>query len=97
MKVSYNWLSCLTELPGLEELADILINLGFEVASVERVDNDTIIDLEIPVSRHDALSIIGLARDISAFTKRPLIPLEIPVLEENLAFIPEITIEEPLL
>ncbi|MEW6102694.1 MAG: phenylalanine--tRNA ligase subunit beta [bacterium] len=97
MKVSYNWLSCFTDVPGLEELADILINLGFEVASVEGVKDDTIIDLEIPVSRHDALSIIGLARDISAFTKRPLIPLEIPVLEENLALIPEITIEEPLL
>lgn len=96
MKVSYNWLSCFTKLPPIKELLDTLITIGFEVSSVQRVNNDTIIDLEVLVSRHDALCIIGLARDISAFLEKPLKYPEIPTIEENLGLIPEIAIETPL-
>ncbi len=111
MKISYNWLSCLTELPPVEELVDTLVILGFEVSSIEKANDDFILNLEVLISRHDALSIVGIARDISAFTKKPLKFPEIPPLEENLLpithhpspitnhqnLIPEITIDEPLL
>lgn len=95
MKVSYNWLSCFTELSPLEKLLDDLITIGFEVSSVERKDNDFIIDLEVLVSRHDALSIIGLARDIAAFSGKPLRYPEVPKIGESLTITPEITIENP--
>jgi len=97
MKVSYNWLSCFVELPAVEELVDTLIALGFETSGIERKNNDTIIDIEVLVSRQDALSIFGLARDISAFLKKSLKAPEIPYISQNLSLSPQITIEEPLL
>ncbi|HAW50421.1 TPA: phenylalanine--tRNA ligase subunit beta [bacterium] len=97
MKISYNWLKSFVHLPNVEELCDILTMLGFEVAQIEKEDSDTTIDLEIPVSRHDALSIIGIARDISAKTNEKLNIPDIPEPPITLDIIPEIKIDEPLL
>jgi phenylalanyl-tRNA synthetase beta chain len=43
----------------------------------ELFPNDTILDVEITPNRSDLLSHYGLAREISALTKKPLRPLEI--------------------
>ncbi|MEW6618443.1 MAG: phenylalanine--tRNA ligase subunit beta [bacterium] len=73
MLISYNWLKEYVDFDfSPTELADKLTNLGFETANVERVGDDTMIDLEITVNRGDCLSMIGIAREISALNKTKL-------------------------
>ena len=38
---------------------------GFEVASIERLDKDAVIDFEVTANRPDCLSVVGLAREIA--------------------------------
>jgi len=73
MLVSYNWLKDYVDFDfSAEELAHKLTNLGFETTNLEKVGDDTIIDLELTVNRGDCLSMIGLAREISALSRTEL-------------------------
>jgi len=73
MLVSYNWLKDYVDFDfSPEELAYKLTKLGFETTNLEKVEDDTIIDLELTVNRGDCLSMIGLAREISALSSTQL-------------------------
>ena len=86
MKVLLSWLRDFVEVPlPARDLADRLVMLGLEVASVIDVPAgppppfgeastlaDAVIDLEIPANRPDCLGLIGVAREISAALGAPL-------------------------
>lgn len=68
MNISYNWIqSYITEpLPEPEKLADILTFSLCEIESLEKIEGDTILDLNIlPNRAHDLLSHQGVAREIA--------------------------------
>lgn len=73
MKASYNWLKEFVDfnLPH-RELAHALTMAGFEVEAIEEVEDDIIFDIGVTPNRPDCLSIIGIAREISAILDLPL-------------------------
>lgn len=78
MKFSYNWLQSYfdKELPNPEKLAELFTFQFTEVEGVERLTNDTLIDINVlPDRACYALSHRGIAREISAILEIPLKPL----------------------
>src|SRR4051812_24625554 len=56
-----------------EEIAQTLALRGFEVASIEPLDGgDAVIDFEVTANRPDALSVVGLAREVATAYDLPL-------------------------
>lgn len=73
MKVPFSWLQEYIE--GNLELkatADALTMSGLEVGSIEQIDEDAVLDLEITPNRADCLSILGIAREVKAIFKLKL-------------------------
>jgi phenylalanyl-tRNA synthetase beta chain len=68
MKLSRDWLSDFIDLGGLsdDELAERFTAIGHAVESMERHGDDTVYDLEITTNRVDAMSHIGMARELAA-------------------------------
>ena len=69
MKYSYNWIQKhITEsLPSPEDLVRTITMSAFEVEETESVATDTVMDIKVlPDRSHDALSHIGLAREIAS-------------------------------
>ncbi|UCC21713.1 MAG: phenylalanine--tRNA ligase subunit beta, partial [Planctomycetota bacterium] len=73
MKILLSWLNDYIE-TGLsaEQIAGILSNLGLSCESIQQLGGDAAIDLEITSNRGDCLSLIGVARELSAATGKPL-------------------------
>ena len=81
MKISLDWLSEYVKTDrSVEEISQILSDLGFPTEGIEYPDGDTVIDLEITSNRGDCLSHIGIARELAAVTgselKLPVIKLK---------------------
>lgn len=73
MRISYEWLKDYLEITKTpSELADDLSNFGFQVESMEKIDSDTVLDLEVNPNRGDCLSILGIAREMAALYRLPL-------------------------
>jgi phenylalanyl-tRNA synthetase beta chain len=73
MKVSYNWLKEFVDFKlSPEDLAHKLTMTGLEVEEIEKLDDDTVIDIGVTPNRPDCLSIRGIAREISAILELPL-------------------------
>ncbi|MES2212505.1 MAG: phenylalanine--tRNA ligase subunit beta [Pseudomonadota bacterium] len=68
MKYPISWLQAWTDLAPPERIADTLTRSGIEVDAIE---NDVVI-LELTANRGDCLSILGLARELSALFQTPL-------------------------
>src|SRR3954470_19072569 len=71
MKISLEWLA--EYLPGETiptEAAEVLTHGGFPVESVEKVSDDTVLDVEVTSNRGDLLSHVGVARELSALMGR---------------------------
>jgi phenylalanyl-tRNA synthetase beta chain len=73
MKLSLNWLKQHVD-HGLtpDELAQRMTMAGLEVEGVHVVGNDTVFEIEVTPNRPDCLSILGLAREVSAITSKEL-------------------------
>jgi len=73
MKISLNWLNDYVQ-TGLkaEQIAEILSNLGLPCEGIERLADDSVIDVEVTSNRGDCLSHIGIARELAAATGKPL-------------------------
>ncbi|HEU5114616.1 MAG TPA: phenylalanine--tRNA ligase subunit beta [Candidatus Paceibacterota bacterium] len=74
MKVSYKWLSGYFDkkLPSPDELAELLSAHAFEVEGIEKLPNDTVLDVKVlPDRAHYALSHGGIAGEVSAITGIP--------------------------
>ncbi|HEY3055094.1 MAG TPA: phenylalanine--tRNA ligase subunit beta [Thermoanaerobaculia bacterium] len=76
MKLSRDWLSDYVDLSGLsdEELGTRFTEIGHAVESIERHGDDTVFDLEITTNRVDAMSHMGMARELAAALGRELRP-----------------------
>ena len=67
MKVTYSWLKNFVDIKiSPQELADKLTMAGLEVVSLEKTGKDFIFEIEITSNRPDWLSVLGIAREVSA-------------------------------
>lgn len=79
MNISYAWLKDFVDVrEAPQKLADRLTMAGLEVKSVKSAGSDSVFEIEITSNRPDWLSILGVAREVSALTggrlKLPAIP-----------------------
>src|SRR5437763_10693163 len=74
MKFSRDWLSVYVDLTDLsdDELGRRLTDIGHAIESVEKHGDDTVFDLEITTNRVDAMSHLGMARELAAALGREL-------------------------
>ncbi|MFH1962073.1 MAG: phenylalanine--tRNA ligase subunit beta [bacterium] len=99
MKVSYNWLKEYVDINiPPHELSDRLTMAGFEVAGIEEMDEDYIMDIELTVNRGDCLSITGMAKEVSAILNSDFKPLlEILQLKGEIPCEINISLQNPVL
>ncbi len=74
MKLSRDWISDYVDLSGISD-ADLerrFTEIGHAIESVERHGDDTVYDLEITTNRVDAMSHLGMARELAAALGREL-------------------------
>jgi phenylalanyl-tRNA synthetase beta chain len=74
MKLSRDWISDYVDLSGLSD-ADLerrFTEIGHAVESSEKHGDDTVFDLEITTNRVDAMSHLGMARELAAALGREL-------------------------
>lgn len=97
MKVSYNWLKQFINLSSIspKKLANDLSLFGLEAESVKKVGKDYILNLEITPNRGDCLSIIGIARELSALYDRKLNIPKINIKSQRINKKLKIDIKEP--
>jgi len=73
MKITYNWLKEFVEIKiPAKELADKLTMAGLEVVSFKEMEGDFIFEIEITPNRPDWLSVLGVAREVTAITNSKL-------------------------
>ena len=96
MKVSVNWLKDYIDIDKTpEQLADDLSLFGHEAESIEKIGDDTVLDLEITPNRGDCLSVLGIAREIAALYNTKLRITKYEVREEKIDKKIEIKIADP--
>ncbi|MDX9714709.1 MAG: phenylalanine--tRNA ligase subunit beta [Dissulfurispiraceae bacterium] len=70
MKVSYNWLKEIAALDApVAEAAHRLTMAGLEVEAIEPAGDDYVLEVNVTPNRPDCLSVIGIARELSALYK----------------------------
>ncbi len=74
MRLVLSWLKEFVDVQAsAEDVATALALRGFEVASIETLDaGDAVIDFEVTANRPDALSVLGLAREVATAYNLPL-------------------------
>jgi len=73
MKVTYNWLKNFVDFKiSPQELAQKLTMAGLEVVALEKIGGDFVLEIEITSNRPDWLSVLGIAREVSAITGEKL-------------------------
>src|SRR3954468_1462401 len=91
MRLVLSWLREFVDVKAsAEHVAKTLALRGFEVASIEPLDGgDAVIDFEVTANRPDALSVIGLAREVATAYDLPLaLPAADPHARTRLAAVP---------
>ena len=78
MLVPINWLTKYIKLEhSLEEFGQVMTDLEFmQDGPIKEVENQLVIDLEVRQNRPDVFSIIGIAREYSAYIDKPIIEPE---------------------
>ena len=67
MKLLLSWARDFVDITASpQQVADTLALRGFEVASIEQLSDDAVIDFDVTANRPDCLSVAGLAREIAA-------------------------------
>ncbi|TMI84186.1 MAG: phenylalanine--tRNA ligase subunit beta, partial [Bacillati bacterium ANGP1] len=75
MRVSLEWLREYVEVDvALETLIERLHGIGLPVEQVERVGDDTVLDIELTANRPDCMSVLGVAREVALLLDRRLRP-----------------------
>ncbi|HEV3138868.1 MAG TPA: phenylalanine--tRNA ligase subunit beta [Vicinamibacterales bacterium] len=73
MRLVLSWLRDFVDLDAsAEDIASTIGLRGFEVAAIEEVGGDAVIDFEVTANRPDCLSVIGLAREVATAYDKPL-------------------------
>lgn len=84
MSISYNWLRELVDVDlSPRELAEKLTMIGLAVDTVEPAGDDYLFEFDLTSNRPDALSHLGIAREISVITGRPIRYPETAVSEDD--------------
>lgn len=84
MRVPFEWLKEFIDInESPHEVAHRLTMIGLEVEAVEQVDSDVVFEVNVTPNRPDCLSIIGIARELSALYKTPVVFPEHDVLAET--------------
>jgi phenylalanyl-tRNA synthetase beta chain len=84
MKVPLSWLREYVPFEGEPRaLADDLTLAGLAVDAVEKVGDETILDLDITTNRVDCMNVYGVAREVAALYGLPLRPLDTTVAESG--------------
>jgi len=97
LKASYNWLKEFVDFTiNPEDLAHALTMSGLEVEGVIKSGDDTVFDINVTPNRPDCLSIIGIAREISAILQVPFKHIH-PEIKEQEGRGPEVEIRNPQL
>jgi phenylalanyl-tRNA synthetase beta chain len=74
MKVVYNWLKDFVEVPATpQELASRLALSGTNIGGVENGPHGTVIEAEVSSNRPDCLGHLGVAREVGAIFKQPIV------------------------
>ena len=74
MKVVYNWLKDFVEVPATpQELASRLALSGTNIGGVENGAHGAVIEAEVSSNRPDCLGHLGIAREVGAIFKQPLV------------------------
>jgi len=69
MKITYSWLKNFVGVQiSPQELAEKLTMAGLEVVALEKTGEDFVLEIEITSNRPDWLSILGIAREVSAIS-----------------------------
>src|SRR5262249_21935878 len=73
MRLVVSWLREFVDVKAsAEEIANTLGLRGFEVAGIEHIGEDAVIDFEVTANRPDCLSVLGLAREVATAFDVPL-------------------------
>jgi phenylalanyl-tRNA synthetase beta chain len=91
MRLVLSWLREFVDVKAsAEDVARTLALRGFEVASIEALEgDDAVIDFEVTANRPDALSVLGLAREVATAYDLPLaLPVADPHARTPLAAVP---------
>lgn len=70
------------------KLVEKLTEVGLGVENIEKVDGDSILDLEVTPNRPDWLSLIGVAREIASIENSKIILPKIPEIEKPKKILP---------
>lgn len=74
MKIVYNWLKEFVDVTAApQELASRLALSGTNIGSVENGPHGAVIDAEVGSNRPDCLSHLGIAREVAAIYRQPLV------------------------
>ncbi|MHC4439621.1 MAG: phenylalanine--tRNA ligase subunit beta [Planctomycetota bacterium] len=98
MKISLNWLSDYIKTDySAERVAETLSDLGFPCEGMEKLADDTVIDIEVTSNRGDCLGYIGVARELAAATGKELImpKIELDESEKDVSEFAGVQIDEP--
>ncbi len=86
MKISHAWLQTYFNepLPTAEKLAELITFHAFEVEGIDRVGDDSVIDISVlPNRAHDCLSYEGMAREIGVLAGLAVRPRELKDVPES--------------
>lgn len=84
MRIPLEWLKEFVDFSiSTDELILKLTMLGLEVEGVERMEDDTVLEVNVTPNRPDCLSILGIAREVSALLNIPLKFPEYGISEES--------------
>ena len=94
MKLSRSWLNDYVDLSDLsdDELGARLTEIGHAIEAVETHGDDTVFDVEITTNRIDAMSHLGMARELAAALKREVRNVPQPARSEGLEVTKDVTI-----
>lgn len=84
MRIPYGWLRELVPVSfPVEEVANRLTMAGFEVEEMDEVDGDMVMDTHVNANRGDALSMVGISREVAALTGNHVIHPVISIKENG--------------
>lgn len=73
MRVPYEWIKEFVDISAKpDQVSEKLTMIGFEVEGAESVHDDIVFEVNVTPNRPDCLSMIGIARELSAAYKKPL-------------------------